>query len=106
MDTPIELQVSGMTCGSCVASVTRILQRIPGVNSVAVDLAAGRAQVLASGEASAGPGLTGELVAALHAGGYPAAPAVQEAAVSAAGAASSGCAGQGASRPGGCCCGR
>ena len=30
--------VSGMTCEGCVASVTRVLQAVPGVSDVAVSL--------------------------------------------------------------------
>jgi len=105
MDT-IDLQVGGMTCGSCVASVTRILQRISGATGVTVDLATGRAQVNASGESSSRPGLTSELVTALETAGYAAAPMGQEAASLASDVASSGCRGQSTSRPGGCCCDR
>jgi copper chaperone len=32
------LNVSGMTCGGCVASVTRVLTAVPGVNKVDVSL--------------------------------------------------------------------
>lgn len=32
----ITLNVEGMTCGGCVASVTRVLQAVPGVMNVAV----------------------------------------------------------------------
>ncbi len=42
-------QVTGMTCGSCVAAVTRALTTgIPGVSQVTVDLASG--QVTVSGD--------------------------------------------------------
>ena len=34
-------KVSGMTCGHCVSSVTEELTAIPGVTSVAVELAPG-----------------------------------------------------------------
>jgi Cu+-exporting ATPase len=45
----IELQVTGMSCASCVARVERALQAVPGVLAVAVNLASERAtlQVLA-----------------------------------------------------------
>ena len=33
--------VVGMTCGHCVASVTEEVQEIPGIETVAVDLATG-----------------------------------------------------------------
>lgn len=32
-----ELKVNGMTCGSCVASVTKALKRVPGVQDVEVE---------------------------------------------------------------------
>ena len=41
----ITLQVGGMTCEHCVRSVTKTLQAVPGVDSVSVSLAGGRAQV-------------------------------------------------------------
>lgn len=44
----IELEVKGMTCGSCVASVTRALRRVPGVEVVDVDLRSGLARVKGS----------------------------------------------------------
>jgi copper chaperone CopZ len=33
--------VTGMTCGHCVSAVTQELSRLPGVEAVEVDLAAG-----------------------------------------------------------------
>jgi copper chaperone len=41
----VTLKVQGMTCGGCVASVTRVLKAIPGVNEVAVTLTPGAAEV-------------------------------------------------------------
>jgi copper chaperone len=41
----VTLNVGGMTCQGCVASVTRVLQATPGVASARVDLAQGRAEV-------------------------------------------------------------
>ena len=38
-------EVEGMTCHSCVAMVTEELSEVPGVDSVAVDLASGRVTV-------------------------------------------------------------
>ncbi len=62
----LELAVAGMTCGHCVAAVTRALSECPGVASVKVDLAAGRAVV-------AGENLDpGQLVAAVSDVGYTA----------------------------------
>ncbi|WP_174533468.1 heavy-metal-associated domain-containing protein [Micromonospora chalcea] len=38
-------QVSGMTCGHCVNSVSTELSALPGVTDVQIDLAAGRVTV-------------------------------------------------------------
>ncbi|MEP6997320.1 MAG: cation transporter [Betaproteobacteria bacterium] len=43
--TTVTLKVEGMTCGGCVASVTRVLTALPGVSAAAVSLQAGTAQV-------------------------------------------------------------
>lgn len=48
----IDLQVEGMSCGSCVKHVTQALQSLPGVGGVEVDLASGRVRV--SGELAPG----------------------------------------------------
>lgn len=97
-----ELKIDGMTCGSCVASVTKALERVPGVQDVEVDLGTGIARVRGEHAAQQVP----ELVAALGAAGYgagavaSAAPAHQRPA--------GGCgAGAGAASKarGGCCCG-
>ncbi|MFZ2501677.1 MAG: cation transporter [Nocardioides sp.] len=42
-------QVSGMTCGHCVASVTEEIAAIEGVRAVTVDLASGRVDVDSDG---------------------------------------------------------
>jgi copper chaperone len=39
------LQVKGMTCGGCVASVTRVLRGLPGVEEVEVALQPGTARI-------------------------------------------------------------
>ncbi|MCG5055394.1 MAG: heavy-metal-associated domain-containing protein [Myxococcales bacterium] len=39
------IKVEGMTCGGCVASVTRALQAVSGVKDVKVQLAPGQADV-------------------------------------------------------------
>lgn len=41
----ITLKVNGMSCGGCVASVTRVLRAVPGVETVAVALEPGTATV-------------------------------------------------------------
>lgn len=63
-----ELRVDGMTCGSCVASVTKALKRVPGVQDVEVDLASGIARVSGEHTAHQMPAL----VAALGEAGYEA----------------------------------
>jgi copper chaperone len=39
------LKIQGMTCGGCVASVSRVLKAVPGVTDVAVELQPGTARV-------------------------------------------------------------
>jgi copper chaperone CopZ len=39
------LSITGMTCGGCAASVTRVLTKLDGVASAQVDLAAANAKV-------------------------------------------------------------
>lgn len=63
----IDLEVQGMSCGSCVKHVTQALQPLTGVSSVEVDLQSGHVRV--SGELSQGSDV---LVSALTAAGYPA----------------------------------
>lgn len=63
-----ELKVDGMTCGSCVKSVTKALGRVPGVQDVEVDLGSGIARVRGERAAHQVP----ELVAALNEAGYEA----------------------------------
>jgi len=41
----IVLSVTGMTCGGCVNSVTRVLTALPGVQSADVTLTPGQARV-------------------------------------------------------------
>ena len=62
-----ELKIDGMTCGHCSAAVKRALERVAGVVSADVDLAAGRARV----KGAADPGA---LVAAVQDEGYRASP--------------------------------
>jgi copper chaperone len=42
----IQLSVTGMTCGGCVASVQRVLTALPGVQSAEVTLTPGQARVV------------------------------------------------------------
>lgn len=57
------LTVSGMTCGGCANTVTRILSRVPGVVEAKVDFASERATI--KGEAP--PAV---LITAVEAAGY------------------------------------
>ena len=59
------LEIDGMTCGHCVASVQKEIGKIDGVTSVDVDLASGRVQV-----ESAAPLTDAEVVAAVDEAGY------------------------------------
>ena len=63
----IDLQVEGMSCGSCVKHVSQALQPLPGVQGVEVDLPSGRVRV--SGELAQG---SAPLLMALTDAGYPA----------------------------------
>ena len=69
--TTIDLDITGMTCGSCVARVERALRRVPGVLGAEVNLATRRARVVQE-QASADPA---SLAAAVHKAGFDARPA-------------------------------
>ena len=62
----INLNVSGMTCGSCVKHVTNALKALDGVGDVNVDLAAGKVKVTRATDE------TDDLIATLIEDGYPA----------------------------------
>ncbi len=66
----VELDVSGMTCGSCAARVQRALSRQPGVDEARVNYATGRATIELDPHALGAE----ELVAAVERAGYGAAP--------------------------------
>jgi heavy metal translocating P-type ATPase len=66
-----ELDVSGMTCGSCAARVQRALSRQPGVSEALVNYATGRATVELD---HAGDVQLRDLIAAVEKAGYGAAP--------------------------------
>lgn len=53
----IELKITGMSCGACVAHVTKALENVPGVRSAHVDLASQTARV--EGEALDSAALVG-----------------------------------------------
>ncbi|MGL4996286.1 MAG: heavy-metal-associated domain-containing protein [Deefgea sp.] len=42
----VEIQIEGMTCGGCTASVMRVLQAVTGVQSANVTLNPGAAQIV------------------------------------------------------------
>lgn len=64
----IELNITGMSCAHCRAAVETALASVPGVESVAVDLATGTAEVRGEADVAA-------LIAAVAAEGYRASPA-------------------------------
>ncbi len=72
---PLELDVSGMTCGSCAARVQRALSRQQGVTDALVNYATGRATVEFGPD---GPDAE-ELVAAVRSAGYDAVPVLPSA---------------------------
>ncbi len=53
----ITMNVKGMSCGGCVASVTRVLKAVPGVADVAVTLTPGVAKVTFDPARTAAPAL-------------------------------------------------
>ncbi len=68
------LGIQGMTCASCVGRVEKALAKVPGVYTVAVNLATEQARI----EADAGVSLTA-IEQAISAAGYTVAPQVTEA---------------------------
>jgi copper chaperone CopZ len=46
MNTELDIGIGGMTCASCVARVERGLQKVPGVQKVAVNLATESARIM------------------------------------------------------------
>ncbi|KVN92481.1 copper-transporting ATPase [Burkholderia ubonensis] len=69
---PIELEIEGMTCASCVARVEKALANVPGVARASVNLATERATV----DAAAGV-TTAQLVDAVRQAGYQATPVAE-----------------------------
>lgn len=63
----LELKVEGMTCGNCVAHVTKALEGVKGVKRAQVDLEQGQARV----EAKEGTAAQ-DLVRAVREAGYEA----------------------------------
>lgn len=64
----ITLNIDGMTCNGCVASVTKILQGVDGVTSAEVSLAYKRAEVAFDATKTS----VDALIAAVEDGGYDA----------------------------------
>ncbi|KVD01084.1 copper-transporting ATPase [Burkholderia ubonensis] len=69
---PIELEIEGMTCASCVARVEKALAGVPGVTRASVNLATEHATV----DAAAGV-TTAQLVDAVRQAGYQATPVAE-----------------------------
>lgn len=63
----IDLEVEGMSCGSCVRKVKEALAPLPGVSGIDVDLRAGRVRVHGDFVQGSVP-----LLSALQQAGYPA----------------------------------
>ena len=55
----ITMNVKGMSCGGCVASVTRVLKSVPGVTDVAVTLTPATARVTFDPAQTGAPALRG-----------------------------------------------
>lgn len=49
----LQLKVSGMTCGHCVAAVSRAVKAVPAAGDVVVDLASGEVSVQGDPDARA-----------------------------------------------------
>jgi len=62
----VTMKVQGMSCGGCVASVTRVLKAVPGVEQVDVKLQPGQATVRYDAAKVAVPALK----AAIESAGY------------------------------------
>lgn len=59
----VQLKITGMTCGHCVAAVGKAIRAVPEVQDAQVDLASGSARVQGSADPQA-------LVEAVRAEGY------------------------------------
>jgi copper chaperone len=94
----IDLEVQGMSCGSCVKHVTQALQTLSGVQQVDVDLPSGHVKVTGALPADAQT-----FIAALDAAGYPA--KLSTSAVPLVDKPSGGCGSSTGKAKGGCCCG-
>jgi copper chaperone CopZ len=68
MTDTIELEVTGMSCGNCVAHVKKALTAVPGVTGVDVDLEKKAATVTSSGTGAE----VDQLIEAVRDAGYEA----------------------------------
>lgn len=66
----MDFRVSDMSCGSCIATVTRALLKVQGVNEVHVDLEHGRVSVVTQGSSVETPAM----LRAFQTAGYTAMP--------------------------------
>ena len=71
-ETTVTLNINGLTCGSCVASVSEELSEVPGVSNVTVDLNKGGSSVATVTTTS--PVEPSALEAAVTEAGYSLAP--------------------------------
>ena len=65
----VTLKVGGMTCGGCVASVTRVLRATPGVDNAVVRLDSASATVTFDPARTSVPALESAIVDAGYAAG-------------------------------------
>ena len=65
----VTLKVGGMTCGGCVASVTRVLKATPGVDNAVVRLDSASATVTFDPARTSVPALESAIVDAGYAAG-------------------------------------
>lgn len=63
----IDLEVEGMSCGSCIKHVKEALQSLPGIGEINVDLNSGHVLVSSERQQSGDA-----MILALDAAGYPA----------------------------------
>ncbi|TQF00450.1 MAG: copper ion binding protein, partial [Spiribacter salinus] len=68
----LNLEVTGLTCGSCVRRVETVLQALPGVADATVNLATARAELTLNADAEASD-VASQAATALAEAGYPAA---------------------------------
>ncbi len=69
LDAPLQLPVQGMTCATCAGRIEKVVGRVPGVRSVAVNLALERAQVILDADVGA------DVVEAIELAGFTVPPA-------------------------------